>query len=311
MQKTVLGMSSVVLFICMLIFPKTVLDGATNGLLLWFQIILPTLFPFLLLSNFLLSTGNIRYITNCFGNTFSRIFGVSTPSGYCILVGFLCGYPLGAKTVADFVRQGLISQEEGTYLLSFCNNTSPSFVMNYLVLKTLNKEELLLPTICILFFTPCLISFFERKHLQFLPSADSTLPLHAHWSFHALDAAIMDSFEALTKVGGYIILFSVLLSLCQKLPFQHWIFRLCFSSLEITNGLPLLLTLPLPFPLQYAASVGLTAFGGFCSVAQTKCMLQGTHLSIRSYTKQKLAAALTTSILCILYCKFKLLLASV
>ena len=47
-----------------------------------------------------------------FGSFISYIFGVSKPSSYCILVGFLCGYPLGAKTVADFVRDGLISQEE-------------------------------------------------------------------------------------------------------------------------------------------------------------------------------------------------------
>lgn len=311
MKKTFLGISSVMFFICMLIFPKTVLHGAEEGLLLWFQIILPTLFPFLLLSNFLLLTGNIYYITNFFGNFISHIFGVSRPSSYCILVGFLCGYPLGAKTVADFVRRNLISQEEGRYLLSFCNNTSPSFIMNYLVLKTLCREDLLVPTIFILFFTPYLISLFERRYHRFSISSDSALTLHPDWSLTFLEQAIMDSFEALLKVGGYILLFSVLLMLCRQIPFQHWLIQLFFSSLEITNGLPLIMKLPLSFHIRYIATVGLTAFGGFCSIAQTQCMLHGTGLSIRSYTKQKLAAALTASLLCILYCKLKFIFASI
>ena len=310
MKKTFLGISSAIFFVCMLIFPKTVLHGAEAGLLLWFQIILPTLFPFLLLSNFLLLTGNIYYITNFFGSFISCIFGVSKPSSYCILVGFLCGYPLGAKTVADFVRKSIISQEEGRYLLSFCNNTSPSFIMNYLVLKTLCREDLLVPTLFILFFTPYLISLFERRYHKFSISSNSTLAIQTDWSLTFLDQAIIDSFESLLKVGGYILLFSILLMLCRQIPFQHWSFQFIFSSLEITNGLPLIMKLPLPFHMRYASAVGLTAFGGFCSIAQTKCMLHETGLSIRSYTKQKLAAALTASLLCILYCKLKFILTS-
>ena len=187
--------------------------------------------------------------------------------------------------------------------MSFCNNTSPSFIMNYLVLKTLNKEKLLLPTLFILFFSSYLISIFERKHYHFTP-------LNRHFSFHkpvwsieAFDLAVLDSFESLVKIGGYIIFFSVLLTLCQQIPFRSPVFQIIFSSLEITNGLKLLANLPFSFQTRYILCVGLTAFGGFCSVAQTNCMLHDTGLSICSYTKQKLAAAVTASILCMLYCK--------
>lgn len=310
MKKTFLGISSVILFVSMLIFPKAVLLGSSNGLLLWFHIIIPTLFPFLLLSTFLLSTRNICYITNMFGSFISYIFGVSQPSSYCILVGFLCGYPLGAKTVADFVRDGLIPQEEGRYLLSFCNNTSPSFVMNYLVLKTLNKEKLLIPTLFILFFSSYLISIFERKHYHFTPLDKHFLFHKPVWSIEAFDLAVLDTFESLVKIGGYIIFFSVLLTLCQQIPFRSPIFQIFFSSLEITNGLKLLMELPFSFQARYILCTGLTAFGGFCSVAQTNCMLHDTDLSICSYTKQKLAAAVTASILCMLYCKIQYTLVS-
>ena len=155
----------------------------------------------------------------------------------------------------------------------------------------------------ILFFSSYLISIFERKHYHFTP-------LNRHFSFHkpvwsieAFDLAVLDSFESLVKIGGYIIFFSVLLTLCQQIPFRSPVFQIIFSSLEITNGLKLLANLPFSFQTRYILCVGLTAFGGFCSVAQTNCMLHDTGLSICSYTKQKLAAAVTASILCMLYCK--------
>ena len=54
---------------------------------------------------------------------------------------------MGAKITADLIRNQSISVEEGTYLLSFCNNTSPIFIMNFLVWKTLDRKELLLPSL--------------------------------------------------------------------------------------------------------------------------------------------------------------------
>ena len=134
---TVLSFGIVFLFLIMLICPKAVFTGASQGLLLWFQIILPTLFPFLLVTDLLLATGSIRYISSAFGGILSRIFGVSENGSFAVITGFLCGYPMGAKTAADLTVSNYISREEGQYLLSFCNNTSPVFILNFLVWKTL------------------------------------------------------------------------------------------------------------------------------------------------------------------------------
>ena len=114
----------------------------------------------------------------------------------------------------------------------------------------------------------------------------------------------MDSFEAIVKVGGYIIVFSVLLSLLDMLPVSQNLFLLTAPSLEMTNGI-LLLKKNLQDPLIcYPAVIGLTSFGGFCSAAQTRCMLDGTGLKIGPYIIEKLAAALAASLmafLCLLF----------
>lgn len=304
MKRRIFGLGAVFFFLCMLIAPKAVFSGASEGLLLWFQIVLPTLSPFLIISNFLLISGNMRYITDALGSLFIRLFRVSEPGSYCVLVGFLCGYPMGAKTAADMVQSKLISREEGEYLLSFCNNTSPSFIMNYLVLKALHKETLMLPTIGILFLTQVLVSFITRRNLPPQTGLHTHAPVpvsKSAWSLRYLDKCITDSAETLVKVGGYIILFSVLLSLLRTVPLQIFWFDYVLSFLEITNGIYILGNAALPFYIRYALLLGLTASGGLCSIAQTQCMIQDAHLPILPYITEKLAAALTASLLGILY----------
>lgn len=98
-----------------------------------------------------------------------------------------------------------------------------------------------------------------------------------------------------------MMLFSVILRLFQNLPFSipGMIYFLPF--LEVTNGVVMISESVLPISIQYPAILGLTAFGGLCSVAQTQCMIQKAGFPIFPYIIQKLAAALTASLLGMLY----------
>lgn len=300
MRRNLKGIGIVLLFVVMLASPKAVFAGASEGLLLWFQIILPTLFPFLLITNLLLATGNMHLISSAFGTILTRIFHVSPNGSFAVVTGFLCGYPMGAKTAADLTISGCISEKEGQYLLSFCNNSSPVFILNFVVWKTLGDDTLLVPTLVILMISPVIVSFFTRKKYRFQNQREVNSTKTA-WSFQEIDNCIMDSFETLVKVGGYIILFSVLLSLFEALPVSIPMLPAMLPLLEVTNGLVLLREMQLPINLLYPAVLGLTSFGGFCAAAQTQCMVAKAGFPLLPYIAQKLAAALTASLLGCLY----------
>ena len=109
----------------------------------------------------------------------------------------------------------------------------------------------------------------------------------------------MDSFEAITKVGGYMILFSVLIALSENLASCFPAVQILLPVLEITNGIQLIGMSAVSFPVKYI--LALSAFGGICAAAQTQCMIQKAGFSIFPYITQKLATALVTSLLGILY----------
>ena len=142
------------LFFTMLLFPETVFRGACDGLLLWYQILIPTLFPYLIVTGLLLKTDGAAIVSRLLFRPFHLLFGTSFYGSFAVLSGFLCGYPMGAKIIADLLLQGKISLEEASYLLSFCNNASPSFVITFLVLNTIHQKAFCIPALLLLHLLP-------------------------------------------------------------------------------------------------------------------------------------------------------------
>ena len=177
-----------------------------------------------------------------------------------------------------------------------------------------------IPALLLLFGTMILLSFLQRILRHFIKNKDwifpemsevftqensiFSKPLTHKMNFSVLESCILNSSETLVKVGGYLMIFSVLLALLELLPIRSPGFLLLKSSLEMTNGI-LLLSQSLSKPqVLYPLLLALTSFGGWCSVAQTQSMIAGTGLKLSSYIIQKLTAALAVSLLTFLYLKF-------
>ncbi len=306
MKQLLSGLPVLVLFLAMLFSPKAVFEGAESGLLLWFQVVFPTLFPFMLVSGLMLSGGGLVVISRIFGRLFSTLFATSPNGSFAVIAGFLCGYPMGAKVSADLVRSDRISRDEGAYLLSFCNNTSPIFIMNFIVWKTFDREELMIPTLLILIGVPAFLSlFFRRFYLKgrkkFSDLSDKKKNNVKLLNFEMLDSCLADSFESSVKVGLYIIFFSILIALPGKLSAGHPLLAGILPALEMTNGILMIHKAAPDLTVSYPLILGLTSFGGFCSAAQTKCMLKAASLPILPYIIQKLTAAAAASLLGIVY----------
>ena len=157
---------------------------------------------------------------------------------------------------------------------------------------------------------PVLLSFIFRKfYLEkgsrfFQETAASENGPGRQQDFSLIDTCMMNSFESIVKVGGYIILFSVILSLLSESGQHSPVFTTLAAVLEVTNGILIIDSLDVQLSLSWALIMALTSFGGLCSVAQTQCMIQDTGLKISHYIIQKLAAAGAASLLAVFYLNF-------
>ena len=127
--------------------------------------------------------------------------------------------------------------------------------------------------------------------------SSSTASQSENLSGNCFDRCIMNAFESITKVGGYMMMFSVLIQLLASALPDNTASLLLYSSLEISTGIRRLASSALYTSHKIILCAALTSFGGWCCIAQTYSMISGNHLPILPYIAEKLATALVTSLL--------------
>ncbi len=306
--RSVLLKGGLLLFLCCLLFlPSTALAGAKDGLLLWFHQVMPSLLPFLILSSLFLSTGLSDLIAKKLSPLLSPVFRCSPSGCYAVVIGLLSGLPIGAKTVGELTRSGRITKKEGTYLLPLCNNPSPLFLLGFISVSVLQKPELRYPLLLIVVLASAVAAILMRPSRNEPVSCDLVSEATASssgtftFSFVLLDAAIEQAFLVLTKIGGYLILFSVLAKMLSILPLPALFLACTGALLEITTGSNALSALSLPENVRISLITGFVAFGGLSAVAQTKSVLTGTSFPLTHYLLTKTLAGLLAGLFMWLY----------
>ncbi len=210
-----------------------------------------------------------------------------------MVMGFLCGFPMGAKILSDFRKEKKISQSEANYLLGFCNNFSPMFLLGFLCpILNLPTQKIL----CVTLGSPLLYGFFLslfRKKTHTLSPKDHSIL----FTFSMMDSAIMNSFSAMTKLGGYLILFGIFTKMVTALPAATIFKSLIISLTEVTNGIAYTDSLSIPSNLKAYILLPCICFGGCSGFAQTKTMIQETDLSLNKYIFSKTVCTILAALL--------------
>lgn len=281
-----------ILTIVLLFFPSDCLLLALGGLNLWFERMVPTLFPFMVLSGIMIRMNLTGSFVKILNPILGKLFRLNSSCIYGIVVGFLCGFPMGAHVAAQLYEQKQISKSEASLLLAFCNNIGPVYFLSF-VLPVLLLEKTL-PFLAGMYGLPFLYGLFLRYVVygrRINAGAKKTScgkpPVTL---LIALDESVFSSLYSIAKLGGYMIFFNLLFIL-PVLTARFFHFSPAFSQLftgsigcllEITGGIgrlgdqaPYLVLCILPF-------------GGLSCIVQTYSMIKNTDLSIMEYIMHKM-----------------------
>lgn len=128
-KKNLLTTIFTLFLILLVIFSKTNLFAAQNGLTLWAKNVIPSLFPFFIATE-LLNYTNLPYYLGKLTNKFMRpLFNIPGEGSYAFIMGIISGYPVGAKIVNKFVEEGTCTKQEAERMLAFTNNSGPLFII--------------------------------------------------------------------------------------------------------------------------------------------------------------------------------------
>ena len=253
----------------LLCFPALSVEGASAGILLWFQRVLPVLLPFVLASRLMAAT---------------RLMDRLSPRACGLLMGFLCGYPMGAVWSAALVKNGQLTRKEGQRMLLFCNQPSPMFLTGYLGLQALSFSQTLPLLACA--YGPslagALLSLPPAKNRE--RRAASFTPL----TLTEFETCFLESCETLVRIGGYILVFSILAAWTSLLPLEALPRTALLGFCEMTTGVGMLGTMNLPLTLVGPLCLGLAVFGGLSCLGQTGGCIRGSGLRLFPYALGRL-----------------------
>lgn len=306
----------ILLLLLILRNPQRSMYYALSGLNLWFTRMVPALFPFMILSDIMVRLGLTERFAALFFPLVHPLWRVSKNGAYVMFMGFLCGFPMGAKVTAQLVREKKLPSREGEFLLAFCNNIGPVYFLSYVL--PLLKLAKSLPYLIGMYGIPLLYGIFlqhafsgkiskeENPHNNIKKDATSFTGTSV---IIAMDEAVLSSGRSILTLGGYMILFNLLnllpyeagklLLLGERLQkgsnsvslyrIASFTEKICAPFLEITGGIgrlkgemSLLVLLLLPL-------------GGLCCLAQTGSCIRNTELSLGNYVLHKCILVLLTA----------------
>lgn len=313
------------LFIVILCNPTLAAYYAFDGLKQWATKIVPTLFPFMVLSSIMVYAGFDYILSNILNKFMHPFFPYCTYSGlYAIFIGFFCGFPMGAKTVSDLYRQKRLSYKEATYLCGFCNNISPSFFLGLVVpmLNSLGFSDYWYFLLG-MYGIPALYGmitgyiiyckhkpqFNKKQHgcysenISQLSTSVYSIPQYTFSQI--LRQACSDNVHAILLLGGYVTFINMFRFLPVYFSCTSLTCALCGCLLEITTGIKEIYLLNLSFPLlplsvinSCKAFIILTAlcFSGISCFFQAGSFLIKEGLPLSNYIRQHIVITILSAI---------------
>lgn len=267
---------------CMLILDaKTALNGASEGITLCLKTVIPSLFPFLLLSAIL--TASLSKFRLPFSRAIGKLLRIPQEGVSIYLIGLLGGYPAGAQSVAVAYRSGILSQNEAKRMAVFCNNAGPAFFFGFgaVVFDSLRP--------CFLLWLIQILSSIALARL--MPAENNQRAAKCVAGTIPSNRILRQTLESMALICSWVVLFRILLSILQR--WFLWLLpvniRVLFCGLlEMTNGccdLPQLL-LQGERLLYFAV---FATFGGLCIHFQTYSVTAAASVPMIAYLPGKMA----------------------
>ena len=129
MKNKLAVMASLCALVCLITASDQAAEACREGLRLCAELLLPSLFPFFVLSLLLSRLGFPAWLGQKIAPAAARLFRVSGAGATALVVGLCGGYPLGAVYITDLLKRGTIRPREAERLLAFCNNSGPAFIV--------------------------------------------------------------------------------------------------------------------------------------------------------------------------------------
>lgn len=291
------------------------ISSALLGVTLALKTIVPTIFPFSVICNLLISYDGISLYSKILGPLICRPLKLSKNTSFPIVASLICGYPLGCKYCCDLYSLGYIDKDQFQRLLNIASNCSPMFIVGSIGATILGNPHLGFILLIGNYISPLIVGILTIKKDEKFNN------LNTHQLIGAIDkkvnfgtalkVSLENGLNTTLQVGAFVVLFSIIIGIIKNnayisiafsniesmlnLPNMS-LYGIFLGSIEFTNGCKLLSTTSLPINLKLSIISFICSFSGFSVIAQIISFIGKYEVSIKKYIFWKLVQGIISFI---------------
>ncbi|NLJ40985.1 MAG: sporulation integral membrane protein YlbJ [Clostridiales bacterium] len=334
-QKPIIALASIIIIGLIIYYPERSLQSALKGINTWVHVVLPALLPFFIVSETLIHSGIVDFLSILLNPIMRPLFNCPGYGSFVWIMSITSGYPMGPKLISTLYEENKITKIEGHRMLAFCNTSGPLFMMGAVGIGMLKNPQSG-RIIAISHYISALIMglifrFYGNKKTNSHYTDKSPEPKVTIRRFFKnsqaktkslgsiLGDSVRNSMQTQLLIGGFIILFSVIINLLlggdPVANSNETPVRLAFiltrtplpikpiiaGIMEVTTGCQLVSESALSPSITLSVISFIIGWGGFSIHSQAISLMANTDLSISLYLFTKLLhgiiAALVTYVL--------------
>lgn len=213
--------------------PSLSFKSASNGISTWFNILLPSLLPFFIISEILIELGFVEFIGKLLSPIMIPMFNISGEGAFPFSMSLISGYPVGAKLACRLREKKIITKSEGNRLISFTSTSGPSFMLAAVSVGMLNNPNIgyliLVPHYLAAISLGLIFSFYKRnKREKIYINTDISKDIKNSYNKmlntkkpigSLISKAVKESMDTILLIGGLVIFYSVVVEILFNMKF--------------------------------------------------------------------------------------------
>lgn len=203
-------------FLLILRNSQAAIEYMGRGLTLCAHTVIPSLFPFMVISELLVASGAGEALGRLLAKPMKWLFGLSGAGCAAVVLGSMCGFPVGASVAVSLLDKNVISKRECEHLLTFSNNPSSGFLITAVGVSLLGSRRLGLILYLVVLGSSLLVGFLMRFFLR-KPPSDGKKREHPHYpsglhpgGISMFTGAVSHAAVNMLTVCAYVVFFSAL-----------------------------------------------------------------------------------------------------
>jgi len=237
-----MGILTLAAFFLILCSSDIAIEYMKKGLRLCAGTVIPSLFPFMVISELVVSSGIGARASRLFSRPMRWLFGVGEAGASAYILGLVCGFPIGARTAVAMYDRGVMTKRELERLLTFCNNPGSAFVISAVGISLFGNRKIGIALYVCVILSSIAVGLVGKYFLGYKKEsgASNSMIIPTDFSVKTITDAVQSSALSMLTVCAYVVFFSALVgcigSLMSRLSLPREIISCVFGFFELSSG---------------------------------------------------------------------------